>query len=81
MRFPGVGFPCSYTGHMAGFTIVSKKPASIWLLLFPWDVRFDLFHGNWPYMGDLLSWAELSTWHWTVLAASSIHMPRIARRV
>jgi hypothetical protein len=46
-----------HTGHMAGiFNRVDKTNAAFLtpVLELHRDVQFDLFHGNWPYMGDLL---------------------------
>ena len=46
-----------HTGHMAGIrNRVDKTNASnlATVLEVHRDVRFDLFHGNWPYLGDLL---------------------------
>ncbi len=46
-----------HTGHMAGiFNRVDKTNAAYLasVLELHRDVRFDLFHGNWPYLGDLL---------------------------
>jgi predicted TIM-barrel fold metal-dependent hydrolase len=46
-----------HTGHMAGvYNRVEKTNAGYLAPVFELhkDVRFDLFHGNWPYMGDLL---------------------------
>lgn len=46
-----------HTGHMAGiYNRVDKTNAVYLASVFELhrDVRFDLFHGNWPYMGDLL---------------------------
>lgn len=46
-----------HTGHMAGVrNRVDKANARhlATVLELHRDVRFDLFHGNWPYMGDLL---------------------------
>jgi uncharacterized protein len=46
-----------HTGHMAGiYNRVDKTNASYLASVFELhrEVRFDLFHGNWPYMGDLL---------------------------
>ncbi|MGE5221993.1 MAG: amidohydrolase family protein [Omnitrophica WOR_2 bacterium] len=46
-----------HTGHMAGvYNQVNKANAAHLgpVLELHQDVRFDLFHGNWPYMGDLL---------------------------
>ncbi len=46
-----------HTGHMAGgFNRVDKANVALFasVLQLHRDVRFDLFHGNWPYMGDLL---------------------------
>ena len=46
-----------HTGHMAGtFNRVDKTNAAYLAPVFELhsEVRFDLFHGNWPYMGDLL---------------------------
>jgi hypothetical protein len=50
-----------HTGHMAGlYNRVSKTNASglATVLELHKNVRFDLFHGNWPYMGDLLFLAK-----------------------
>ncbi|MBI9046509.1 MAG: amidohydrolase family protein [Anaerolineaceae bacterium] len=46
-----------HSGHMAGqLNRVDKANAALLtpLLELHQEVRFDLFHGNWPYMGDLL---------------------------
>lgn len=46
-----------HTGHMAGIrNRVDKTNAAnlATVLEVHQDVRFDLFHGNWPYLGDLL---------------------------
>ncbi len=46
-----------HTGHMAGvYNRVDKTNAAYLapLLELHREVRFDLFHGNWPYLGDLL---------------------------
>jgi hypothetical protein len=46
-----------HTGHMAGiYNRVDKTNAAnlASVLELHRDVRFDLFHGNWPYLGDLL---------------------------
>ena len=46
-----------HTGHMAGIYNEIEKTRAVHLTpLFELhqQVRFDLFHGNWPYMGDLL---------------------------
>ncbi len=46
-----------HTGHMAGIRNELKKTNAINLtpvLELHQDVRFDLFHGNWPYMGEYL---------------------------
>jgi hypothetical protein len=46
-----------HTGHMAGVYNRVDKTNAVYLtsvLELYRDVRFDLFHGNWPYMGDLL---------------------------
>lgn len=46
-----------HTGHMAGnYNRVDKANAAGLANVFELhrDVHFDLFHGNWPYMGDLL---------------------------
>lgn len=46
-----------HTGHMAGnYNRVDKANAAHLgsVLELHQDVHFDLFHGNWPYMGDLL---------------------------
>jgi hypothetical protein len=46
-----------HTGHMAGIRNRVPKTNAAHLasaLELHRDVRFDLFHGNWPYMGDLL---------------------------
>ncbi|MFW5743484.1 MAG: hypothetical protein ACOC2D_09410, partial [Spirochaetota bacterium] len=50
-----------HTGHMAGYrNDVAKANASHLRLLLEThkDVRFDLFHANWPYAGDLLFLAK-----------------------
>jgi predicted TIM-barrel fold metal-dependent hydrolase len=46
-----------HTGHMAGIRNRVEKTNAAQLttvLELHRDVRFDLFHGNWPYLGDLL---------------------------
>ena len=46
-----------HTGHMAGIRNRVDKTNAVYLapvLELHRDVRFDLFHGNWPYLGDLL---------------------------
>jgi hypothetical protein len=46
-----------HTGHMAGnYNQVAKTNAAYLtsVLELHKGVRFDLFHGNWPYLGDLL---------------------------
>jgi len=46
-----------HTGHMAGIRNRVDKTNAAFLttvLELHRDVRFDLFHGNWPYLGDLL---------------------------
>ena len=46
-----------HTGHMAGIrNRVDKTNAAYLAPVFELhrDVNFDLFHGNWPYLGDLL---------------------------
>ena len=46
-----------HTGHMAGIYNRVDKANAVNLasmLELHHDVRFDLFHGNWPYLGDLL---------------------------
>jgi len=46
-----------HTGHMAGtYNRVDKANVRLFVpvLELHRDVKFDLFHGNWPYMGDLL---------------------------
>jgi predicted TIM-barrel fold metal-dependent hydrolase len=46
-----------HTGHMAGvYNRVDKANAAhlASVLELHREVRFDLFHGNWPYLGDLL---------------------------
>ena len=46
-----------HTGHMAGIRNRVDKTNAAYLtsvLELHRDVHFDLFHGNWPYMGDLL---------------------------
>ena len=50
-----------HTGHMAGFwNDVRKTNAALMQPVFELhrDVRFDLFHANWPYSGDLLYLAK-----------------------
>lgn len=59
MRFAReLGFPVQiHTGHMAGsFNRVDKANVRLFapVLELHRHVRFDLFHGNWPYMGDIL---------------------------
>ncbi len=46
-----------HTGHMAGtYNRVDKANAALFstVLELHQDVYFDLFHGNWPYMSDML---------------------------
>jgi hypothetical protein len=46
-----------HTGHMAGIRNRVDKTNAAYLasvLELHRDVRFDLFHGNWPYLGDLI---------------------------
>jgi hypothetical protein len=46
-----------HTGHMAGIRNDIAKTNAVHLtpvLELHCDVRFDLFHGNWPYMGEYL---------------------------
>jgi len=46
-----------HTGHMAGIRNRVDKTNAAYLgtvLELHRDVHFDLFHGNWPYLGDLL---------------------------
>jgi hypothetical protein len=46
-----------HTGHMAGIRNRVDKTNAAYLasvIELHREVRFDLFHGNWPYMGDLL---------------------------
>jgi len=46
-----------HTGHMAGIRNRVDKTNAAYLasvLELHRDVRFDLFHGNWPYLGDIL---------------------------
>lgn len=50
-----------HTGHMAGIRNRIEKTNAIKLtniLELYQDVNFDLFHGNWPYMGELLFLAK-----------------------
>jgi predicted TIM-barrel fold metal-dependent hydrolase len=50
-----------HTGHMAGsYNRVDKANAALLaqVLQLHQGLRFDLFHGNWPYMGDLLFLAK-----------------------
>ena len=50
-----------HTGHMAGsFNRVDKANAALLapVLELHREVKFDLFHGNWPYMGDILFLAK-----------------------
>jgi len=59
MRFArDLGLPVQlHTGHMAGIRNRVDKTNAVHLasvLELHRDVRFDLFHGNWPYLGDLL---------------------------
>ena len=59
MRFAReLDFPVQiHTGHMAGsYNRVDKANVRLFVpvLELHRDVKFDLFHGNWPYMGDLL---------------------------
>jgi hypothetical protein len=63
VRFAGeLGVPVQiHTGHMAGFYNRVDKANAVHLAplleMYP-HVQFDLFHGNWPYMGDLLFLAK-----------------------
>jgi uncharacterized protein len=46
-----------HTGHMAGIRNEIVKTNAVWLtslIELHQDVRFDLFHTNWPYSGELL---------------------------
>ncbi|MBC7319702.1 amidohydrolase family protein [bacterium] len=46
-----------HTGHMAGIRNKIEKTNAVLLsniLELYQDVNFDLFHGNWPYMGEIL---------------------------
>jgi hypothetical protein len=59
MRFArDLGLPVQlHTGHMARIRNRADKTNAAHLtsvLELHRDVRFDLFHGNWPYLGDLL---------------------------
>ena len=50
-----------HTGHMAGtYNRVDRANVGLFtsVLELHQEVRFDLFHGNWPYMGDLLFLAK-----------------------
>lgn len=50
-----------HTGHMAGnYNRVTKANVAQFatVLELHQDVRFDLFHGNYPYMGDILFFAK-----------------------
>jgi predicted TIM-barrel fold metal-dependent hydrolase len=50
-----------HTGHMAGIrNRVNKANASLFtqVLEVHQEVNFDVFHGNWPYMGDMLFLAK-----------------------
>lgn len=50
-----------HTGHMAGIRNDIAKTNAVYLtpvLELHRDVRFDLFHGNWPYMGEYLFLAK-----------------------
>jgi predicted TIM-barrel fold metal-dependent hydrolase len=63
MRFAReLGLPVQlHTGHMAGiYNRVAKANAALLtpVLELHEQVQFDLFHGNWPYMGDLLFLAK-----------------------
>lgn len=53
-----LGMPVQiHTGHMAGIrNDIAKTNAVLFtsVLELHRDVRFDLFHGNWPYMGEFL---------------------------
>jgi len=53
-----LGWPVQiHTGHMAGMRNRVAKANAVHfssVLELHTRVRFDLFHGNWPYMGDLL---------------------------
>lgn len=59
MRFArDLGLPVQlHTGHMAGIRNRVDKTNAAYLgpvLELHREVNFDLFHGNWPYLGDLL---------------------------
>ena len=46
-----------YTGHMSGLRNDIVKTNAIYLtsiIEIYKEIKFDLFHGNWPYMGELL---------------------------
>jgi predicted TIM-barrel fold metal-dependent hydrolase len=46
-----------HTGHLAGlYGDITKANAAglVNLLMLHRDVRFDLFHANWPYSGEIL---------------------------
>lgn len=63
MRFAEeLGLPVQiHTGHMAGNWNRVEKTNAAYLakvLELHRNVRFDLFHGNWPYLGDLLFLAK-----------------------
>ena len=50
-----------HTGHMAGIRNDITKTNAVWLtpmIELHRDVRFDLFHANWPYSGELLFLAK-----------------------
>lgn len=50
-----------HTGHMAGIRNRIEKTNAVLLshiLELYQDVKFDLFHGNWPYMGEILFLAK-----------------------
>jgi len=73
-----------HTGHMAGIRKDIWKTRAVWLrsvLELHREVRFDLFHGNWPYAGD---WLYLGKNYPNVaLDCCWLHIidPRYARRV
>jgi predicted TIM-barrel fold metal-dependent hydrolase len=57
-----------HTGHLAGLYGDITKANAVQLadlFLLHRDVRFDLFHANWPYGGESCSWSRVSPmWCW-----------------
>ena len=73
-----------HTGHMAGIrNDVTKTNAAHFrsVLELHQQVRFDLFHGNWPYAGDILSLTK--NYPNVALDCCWLHIidPRYARRL